>query len=185
MSQGKLFAIAAEFQTAKDLYHAAEKVRDAGYKKWDVYSPFPIHGMDEAMGLGRSWLSGLSLLGGIAGFTSAFVLIYYTGFIDYPTMVQGKPFFAFEPSFPILFELTILLTAFATCGGILLFNLLPRWNHPMFNWDRFARVTDDKFFLAIESDDPLFIESEIQQLLEEIGGAEITPIHEDLEEDKS
>lgn len=182
MSAPRVYAIAAEFDSAKDLYHAAEKVRDAGYKHWDVFSPFPIHGMDEAMGLGRSWLSLPALIGGIVGCLAAFVLVYYTGYIDYPTMVQGKPFFAFEPTFPIFFELTILVTAFATCGSLLVFNLLPRFNHPMFNWDRFERVTDDKFFLAIEARDPLFMESEARELLESIGGAHISLVHDDPED---
>jgi hypothetical protein len=182
-STRKVFGIAAEFDSAKDLYHAAEQVRDAGYKRWDVYSPFPIHGMDDAMGLGRSWLSLLSLVGAVIGCLAAFVLVYYTGFIDYPTMVQGKPFFAFEPTFPIFFELTILICAFATCGGILLLCLLPRFNHPMFNWDRFARVSDDKFFLAIEARDPLFMESETRGLLEKAGGQHITVVHDDPDEE--
>ncbi|MEM6821242.1 MAG: DUF3341 domain-containing protein, partial [Verrucomicrobiota bacterium] len=134
--EGKLFGVAAEFKSAKALYHAAEKFRDAGYIRWDVYSPFPIHGMDDAMGLGRSKLSFFSLCGGITGLISAFVLVYVTGYLDYPTVVQGKPLFAFEPSFPVFFELTILFTAFATIGSLLVLNMLPRLNHPMFNWDR-------------------------------------------------
>ncbi|MGF1678918.1 MAG: DUF3341 domain-containing protein [Candidatus Methylacidiphilales bacterium] len=179
---GKLFAMGAEFSSAKELYHAAEIVRDAGYKRWDVYSPFPIHGMDDAMGLGPSRLSFFSLIGGITGLLSAFALVYYTSYLDYPLVVQGKPYFAFEPTFPVFFELTILLTAFATIGALLGMNLLPRLNHPMFNWDRFSRVTDDGFFLAVEAGDPLFSEKETRALLEKAGGAYITLIHEDAEE---
>lgn len=176
---GKLFGIGAEFSSAKELYHAAEIFRDAGYKRWDVYSPFPIHGMDDAMGLGRSRLSFFSLMGGVAGAITAFVLVFYTSYLDYPLVVQGKPYFAFEPTFPVFFELTILLCAFATIGALLGMNLLPRYNHPLFNWDRFARVTDDGFFLAVEAGDPLFSEEETRALMEKAGGARITLIHED------
>jgi hypothetical protein len=174
-----VYALGAEFSSAADLYHAAEKVRDRGFRRWDVFSPFPIHGMDEAMGLGRSRVSLLSLIGGITGLISAFVLIYYTSGINYPLIVQGKPFFALEPSFPVFFELTILLTAFGTFFGMLAINCLPRLNHPVFNWSRFARVTDDKFFLVIEATDPLFSEEETRRFLEEIGGNHITLIHHD------
>lgn len=183
-TQGKLFGMGAEFKSAKELYHAAEVFRDAGYKRWDVYSPFPIHGMDDAMGLGRSKLSFFSLCGGITGLTTAFVLVYYTSYLDYPLVVQAKPFFAFEPTFPVFFELTILMTAFATIGALLGMNLLPRLNHPLFNWDRFAKVTDDGFFLAVEAADPLFTEEETKALLEKAGGTRITLIHEDAEEEE-
>lgn len=174
-----LYAFGAEFPSTAALYHAAEKVRDRGFKRWDVFSPFPIHGMDAAMGLGRSRVSLFSLLGGITGFSTAFMLIWYTSGINYPLIVHGKPPFALEPSFPVFFELTILFTAFATIGGMLLMNLLPRLNHPVFNWDRFERVSDDGFFMVIEATDPLFAEERTRQFLEEIGGANITPIYHD------
>ncbi|GAB4245085.1 MAG: DUF3341 domain-containing protein [Candidatus Methylacidiphilales bacterium] len=179
VEQGKLWAIGGELSSAAELYEAAKKVRSLGFKHWDVYSPYPIHGMDAAMGLGPSPVSKLSLLGGITGGLTGFVLVYYTGYIDYPLIVQGKPFFAFEPTFPVYFELTILLTAFATLFGMLLFNLLPRWNHPLFNWDRFKRVTDDKFFVVIEARDPLFSEEYARQVLTELGCTGIEEIRDD------
>jgi hypothetical protein len=177
--QGKLWGVGAEFSSATELYEAAKKVRALGFKKWDVYSPFPIHGMDDAMGLGPSPVSRLSLLGGLTGGTIGFILVFYTSYIDYPLIVQGKPYFAFEPTFPVYFELTILFTAFATLFGLLLFNLLPRWNHPLFNWDRFKKVTDDKFFVVIEAADPKFSEASARQLLQELGGHNIDLIHDD------
>lgn len=183
IAKGPLFGIAAEFKSAKELYHAAEIFRDAGYVRWDVYSPFPIHGMDDAMGLGPSKLSFFSLVGGILGCLTAFALVFYTSYLDYPLVVQGKPYFAFEPTFPVFFELTILFTAFATIGSLLGMNLLPRLNHPMFNWERFARVSDDGFFLAVEAGDPLFSESETRALLEKAGGTHITLVYEDADEE--
>jgi hypothetical protein len=177
-----LFGLGAEFSSAGALLEAAKKVQSLGFRKWDVYSPFPIHGMDHAMGFQRSRVSLFSLIGGCTGLTVAFILIYYTSAINYPLIVQGKPYFALEPSLPIFFELTILLTAFGTVLGLLLLTLLPRLHHPVFNWDRFQRATDDGFFLVLESTDPRFDTASSRQLLQGIGGLHITEIFQDPEE---
>lgn len=172
----EFFGLGAQFGSARELFEAAQKVRDAGYKRWDVHSPFPIHGMDDAMGLGRSKVSFFSLCGGTLGALAAFALTYYTSALEYPLVVQGKPYFSFELMFPIYFELTILLTAFFTLGSMFVLNLMPRFNHPVFEWDRFERVTDDGFFIVIEAADPLFQEARTQELLATIGGQHITRI---------
>lgn len=178
-----LFGLGAEFPSAAALLHAAEKIKEQGFRKWDVYSPFPIHGMDHAMGFSRSRVSFFSLIGGFAGLTAGFVLIYYTSAINYPLIVQGKPYFALESSLPIFFELTILLTAFGTVLGLLLLTFLPRLHHPVFNWDRFRRATDDGFFLVLESADAKFAPSSAREILGEIGGLHITEIFQDPEEE--
>jgi hypothetical protein len=177
----KVYAMAAEYSSAAALYEAAKQVRDAGFKRWDVFSPFPIHGMDEAMGLGKSWLSAVSLAGGITGLLTGMILEFGPSWIIYPLVVHGKPYdWRTVPAFfPIMFELTILLTAFATFFAIFLMNGLPRWNHPMFNWERFGRVSNDSFFLAIEARDPRFTEIEARELLERTGGQNVTIVHED------
>ncbi len=179
--QAPVFALAAEVTSASALYHAAEKVRDAGYRRWDVYSPFPIHGMDQAMGLKKSWLSALVFCGGLTGLTIAAVLTFYPSTIEYPLIVAGKPvnFFTVPAFFPIMFELTVLLSAFTATFGMLALNGLPRWNHPIFNWDRFKKVSNDGFFLAIESTDPQFDEKATRAMLEEIGATNVTLVHED------
>lgn len=184
MSQptSSLFGLGAEFSSAGALLEAAKKIHSLGFRKWDVYSPFPIHGMDHAMGFQRSRVSLFSLIGGCTGLSVAFILIYYTSAINYPLIVQGKPYFALEPSLPIFFELTILLTAFGTVLGLLLLTLLPRLHHPVFNWDRFQRATDDGFFLVLESTDPRFDTASSRQLLQGIGGLHITEIFQDPEE---
>jgi len=184
MSQptSSLFGLGAEFSSASSLLEAAKKIHSLGFRKWDVYSPFPIHGMDHAMGFQRSRVSLFSLIGGCTGLSVAFILIYYTSAINYPLIVQGKPYFALEPSLPIFFELTILLTAFGTVLGLLLLTLLPRLHHPVFNWDRFQRATDDGFFLVLESTDPRFDSTSSRQLLQGIGGLHITEIFQDPEE---
>ncbi|MDX6766849.1 MAG: DUF3341 domain-containing protein [Candidatus Methylacidiphilales bacterium] len=171
-----LFGLGAQFGSARELYEAAQKIRDAGYKRWDVHSPYPIHGMDAAMGLPGSKVSLFSLIGGAIGSLTAFTLVYYTSAIDYRLVVQGKPHFAFEPTFPVFFELTILLTAFFTVGSMLVLNLMPRYHHPVFEWDRFEKVTDDGFFLVIEASDPLYSEVETADLLRSVGGEHITRI---------
>ena len=176
-----VYGIAAEFQSARDLYHAAEKIRDAGFRRWDVFSPFPIHGMDGAMGMKRSMLGKIVFLGGLAGFLTAAALQFGPTSFLYPLIVAGKPtdFFTVPAFFPILFELTILISAFTAVIGMLLMNGLPRFNHALFNWDRFKKVTEDKFFVAIKSSDPKYSERPVRDLLESLGGTNITTIHGD------
>ena len=177
----KVYAMAAEYPSAAALYEAAKRVRDAGFRRWDVYSPFPIHGMDDAMGLGKSWLSAVVLCGGISGLLTAMLVEFGPSWGLYRLVVHGKPWdWKTVPAFfPIMFELTVLFSAFAAFFAVLIMNGLPRWYHPMFNWDRFSRVTNDGFFLAIEARDPRFTENTVRQLLEETGGQHITIVHED------
>jgi hypothetical protein len=160
----KVYAMAAEYPSAAALYEAAKQVRDAGFKRWDVYSPFPIHGMDEAMGLGKSWLSGWVLFGGVTGLLTAAVVEFGPSSILYKLDVHGKPW---------------NFGAFAAFFSMLGMNGLPRWYHPMFNWERFIRVSNDGFFLAIESRDPRFTENGVRELLERTGGEHVTIVHED------
>lgn len=176
-----VFGVAAEFSSARDLYHAAEKIRDAGFQRWDVFSPFPIHGMDEAMGMRRSLLGKIVFLGGLTGFLTAVTLEFVPSSFLYPLMVAGKPtnLFTVPAFFPIMFELTILISAFTAVFGMLIMNGLPRLNHALFNWDRFKKVTEDKFFVAIESGDPKFSERSVCDFLESLGGTNVTTIHED------
>jgi hypothetical protein len=171
----------AEFPSAAALYEAAKRVRDAGFKRWDVHSPFPIHGMDAAMGLGKSWLSAVVLAGGITGLLTAVILEFGPSQFIYPLVVHGKPFdWRVVPAFfPIMFELTILFSAFAAFFSVLTMNGLPRWNHPVFNWRRFSRASNDGFFLVIEARDPRFTELEARELLEQSGGTHVTIIHEE------
>src|SRR5258708_16003278 len=177
----KVYGMAAEYPSAAALYEAAKIVRDAGYKRWDVASQFPIHGMDEAMGLGKSWLSAVVLCGGISGLLPACVLHSGPSSFLYPLIVHGKPynFWTVPAFFPIMFELTVLFSAFAAFFAWQAMNLLPRWNHPMFNWERFKRVTNDGFFLVLEARVPRFTELEARELLERSSGQHITIVHED------
>ena len=174
----KLYGVGAQFDNAASLLAAAAKVRAAGYKRWDTHSPFPIHGMDRAMGLPPSWVSAFTLLGGIGGFAGAVLLIFYTGVINYPLVVQGKPYFSWEATFPVMFEITVIAAAFVTVGGVFLFCLLPMLYHPVFNWDKFGRATDDGFFVVIQAGDPLFDETLTVKFLEQLGGKNVELIEE-------
>ncbi len=176
-----VYGMGAEYPSPAALFEAAKTVRDAGFKRWDTHSPFPIHGMDDAMGLGKSWLSAVVLIGGITGLLTAVTVEFGPSWAIYPLIVHGKPFdWRVVPAFfPIMFELTVLLSAFSAFFAVLIMNGLPRPNHPLFNWDRFHRASNDGFFLVIEARDPRFTEVEARELLERTGGQHITMIHEE------
>lgn len=177
----RVYGYLAEFKNASALYKGAEKVRDAGFRKWDCYSPYPIHGLDGAMGMKRSILPWFVFFGGLTGCAVGFGLAYSTQVLIYPTIVQAKPanIFTVPAFFPILFELTILLSAFTVLFGLLGLMQLPRYNHPLFASKQFHRATDDAFFIAIEARDPKFSPSQTRDLLETIGGNNIELVEED------
>ena len=176
----KVYGLGAEFESAAHLMRAAEKVRDAGFKQWDVHTPFPVHGMDAAMGLGKSWLSAPVLFGGTTGLFTAVALTCIPSFSLYPLIVHGKPYTwpTLPAFFPIMFELTVLFSAFSVVTALLVMSKLPRWYHPVFNWDRFSKFSTDGFFVVIEANDPKFSESQTRELLESIGGRHVTLIHD-------
>lgn len=167
------YGLIATFDQAADLYHAAEKVRDAGYRHWDCITPFPVHGLDKAMGLRRSIVPRISLAGGITGFCTGMSLIYFADAYANRLVVGGKPFFSPLFAFPVSYELTILFTAFATIIGMFVVNGLPMHYHPVLKYDKIARGLDDTFFIVIEARDPRFNLSNTKALLEKAGGKSI------------
>ena len=177
----RVYGYLAEFKSASALYKAAEKIRDAGFKKWDCYSPYPIHGLDGAMGVKRSILPYLVFCGGTIGLATGFLLTYGTQVVDYPTVVQAKPtnIFTVPAFFPVMFELTILFSGFTVLFGLLGLMRLPRLNHPLFASKQFHRATDDAFFVAIEARDPKFSPDGTRSFLESIGGANIELVEEE------
>lgn len=174
----KPYGIIAEFETAADTLHAAEKVRDAGYRRWDVYTPFPVHGMDKAMGLKNSKVGWFAFLGGVTGYTSGMIMIWWMNAADYPIVVGGKPMFSPFGAFPPSYELTILLGAFGSLFGMLFLNRLPRLYHPLLKNRRFALATHDRFFVVIETSDPKYSETETRKLLESAGSKHIEVVEE-------
>jgi hypothetical protein len=170
----KLYAVGAEFANPKELYAAAEKVRDRGFRWWDCYTPYYIHGLDKAMGLGKSWVGLFTFGGGLVGLTGGFLLITITSVYVYPVDEQGKPYFSLPGFVPILDLLMIILSAAMTVTGMTTLCLLPRLHHPLWEWDAFNRATHDKFFIVIEANDPRFNEKTSVDLLREIGGTNLT-----------
>lgn len=176
--QNTIFGILAQYEHPGALISAAEKVRDAGYTKFDSYSPFPIHGMDEAMGLRPSKLGWIVLIHGMIGFSIALVMITFMAYFDYPLNISGKPFLNWPAFVPVTFELTILLSAFGAVFGMFFLNGLPLLHHPLFNSQKFEKVTDDGFFICIESDDSLFTEKRAIDLLKQAGAIHIEKVYE-------
>lgn len=177
----RVHGIGARFNSAAELYEAAIKTRDKGFRHWDVHSPYPIHGMDDAMGLKMSVLGKIVFFGGLTGTLTALGLEFIPSSYLYPLIVQGKPtnLFTIPAFFPIIFELTILFSSFTAIFGMLFLNGLPRWNHPVFNWAAFSQFSDDGFFLVIEAIDGKFNEYSSSEFLREVGGKDITLIHDD------
>ena len=169
----KPYGLIAEFENPADTMHAAEKVRDAGFRRWDVFTPYPVHGMDRAMGLKNSRVGWFSFIGGVTGYTTGMLMIWYMNAFDYAIPVGGKPFFSPFFAFPPSYELTILFGAFGALFGMLFLNRLPRLHHPLLKHPRFELATHDRFFLVIETDDPNFRETETRRLLESMGSKRV------------
>lgn len=175
----KLYGVLAEFDTAKDILHAAEKVRDAGYVRWDVHTPFPVHGMDGAMGLRRSMLPWMVFVMGLAGAGGGLLLQWWTSAVDYPLVISGKPLFSWQAFVPIIFEMMVLFAALGCLFGMLHLNRLPTYYHSLFRSERFERATDDKFFVSIEAADPKFDARRTVQFLQNLDGAQHVELVED------
>jgi hypothetical protein len=174
----KIHGVLAEFASPADLYHAAEHVRDAGYTKWDTFSPFPIHGMEEAMGVKRTILPVLVAIGGFTGAGLGFLMQAWMSGVDYQMVTAGQPFIAWQSFVPITFELGILFSAFTCIIGMLALNGLPRWNHPLFKKERFLGSSDDKYFICIEAADANFYPEKTRALLEKAGATSIELVEE-------
>lgn len=174
-----LHGLLAEYDNPTALVRASKKVRDAGFANWDTYSPFPIHGIERAMGIRMTRLPWLVFAAAMIGLTKGVLIQFLTNAVDYPWIVSGKPFWSWPANVPITFELTILFSAFAALGGMLIFNNLPLFSHPLDLKERFARATEDRFFLFIEARDPKFDEEETKQLLEGTEPVVLDRVHED------
>jgi hypothetical protein len=176
--QARVFGMVAEFATPHALLEGVKAVRKAGFTRIDTHTPFPIHGMDRAMGLKQSVLPWLVFAGGMTGVSSAILLQWWMNAFDYPFRVGGKPFFSYQAYVPLGFELTVLLSAFCAVLGLFALTGLPRPYHPLFTHPRFARATDDGFILSIEASDPRWEEALARKALAEAGGSEITVIND-------
>lgn len=172
-TSGAHWGVLAQFETAADIYHACEKVRDAGFKKWDAHTPFPVHGLDGAMGLKKSILPWFVLVIGLSGTTTGVLLQYWVHSVEYPLVFSGKPFFAWPAYVPVIFELSVLFSAFTCLFGMMALNKLPMLNHPLFRSQAFERVTDDKFFISIEGTDSNFDANRTVEFLKSLGASHV------------
>ena len=177
---GKLYGLLAEFETPAAIYEAAKQVHDAGYKWWDCHTPFPVHGLDKAMGVRPTILPVLVFLCGVTGTTIGFVLQWFTNATNfdfwflvpirgYDFLISGKPALSGAVYPIVMFELTVLLAAVGCVVLMLLLNGLPMLYHPLLKNDRFRRATDDRFFIVIEARDPEFYRRKTQTFLESLG----------------
>jgi hypothetical protein len=167
------FGMLARFPDPGALVGAAQAMRRAGYRRFDAHSPFPIHGMERAMGIRRSPLPWLVLGGGLMGFCCGLGLQIWINVFDYPLAISGKPFLSLPAFVPVTFDLTVLFAAFAAIGGMLLLNFLPMLYHPLLKSRAFARATRDGFFISVEARDPLFDAERTRELLESLGGKNV------------
>lgn len=167
-----------EFGDEHALLDAAARVRDRGFTRWDCHTPFPVHGLDQAMGIKKSRLPLLVIGGGFAGAGAGLLMQWWMVAVDYPYILSGKPFFALPAFIPVMFELAILFGAFAAVLGMLFFNRLPRLVHPVFHSPRFRRATQDRFFIHIDSADPLFEQDSAIEFAQSLGASHLEILEE-------
>jgi mono/diheme cytochrome c family protein len=179
----KLYSYSALFDTPDDIIRAAKAVSEKGYTKFDVNTPYPVHGMDAAMKLPPSKLGFVTLFAGLGGMSLALLMMGWMMAIDYPIIIGGKPFFPLPAFIPITFELTVLLATLTTVGALLFFFFkLPNNKHPLHDTNYMKNVSSDKYGICIEAVDPKFNEGEIKELFASLHASVIEPIYFDEEE---
>lgn len=171
--QPVFYGYAAEFTTPEALVRAAGRVRAAGYRRFDAFTPMPVHGLAEALGVHRTEMPRIVLLGGFLGLIGGFALLYWMTVISYPHNVGGRPYFSWPSYIPVVFETTVLTAALFGVLGMIALNKLPMPYHPMFNVPAFLRASQDRFFLLIEARDTHFDRDRTRELLEELEPAEV------------
>ncbi len=174
----RVVGMLGEFSDVDGVMNAARKVRAAGYKVWDVHSPFPIHGIDAVIGIRPTILPWLVLGGGLTGLSGGLLLQWFCNAYDYPYLVSGKPLFSLPANIPIIFECTVLLSALTAVFGMLALNRLPTLYNPIFKSERFRRVTNDKFFIWIDASDAKFGEAGAGDFLKSAGAEAVETIED-------
>jgi mono/diheme cytochrome c family protein len=172
------YGLLAEFEDPTALCKGAERVRDAGYKNWDCHTPFPVHGLDDCMGVKFTRLPWIVLTMGLIGLATGVLLQWWTNSVDYAYDISGKPVWSLPANIPVVFEVTVLFSAFTAFFAMWGINGLPRWYHPLFRKNSFAKATDDGFFLAIEAKDPNFALGRTSDFLNTIGAKQIEEVRE-------
>ena len=176
LHRSHLYGVMGEFGTPEELIHAVEKVREAGYRRVNAYSPFPVEGLSEALGLKRNMVPVICLLGGLTGGLGGFLFQYWAAAISYPQNIGGRPLNSWPSFIPVTFECTVLVAALCAVLGMLALNGLPMPYHPVFNVPRFALATRDRFFLCLEATDPQFDREETRRFLERFAPREVSEV---------
>jgi hypothetical protein len=176
MKRTPIYGIMAEFDSATYLVEAAHRTHEAGYRRIDAYSPFPVEGLAEAMGFHKNAVPLVVLIGGLLGGLSAYALQYWISVMSYPINVGGKPFHSWPAFIIVTFEMTILFGGIFAVFGMLALNGLPMPYHPVFNVPRFAFATKDRFFLIVFSTDPKYNASETRRFLESLEPRSISEV---------
>ncbi len=180
-AEQKLVGLLAEFDSPESLIAAARQVREDGYRKLEAFSPFPVHGIDAAIGIKPTGLPWLVLGAGLTGATVALAGQWWTNAVDYPFLISGKPLFSLPANIPVIFEVIILFSAFTAFLGMLALNGLPKLFQPLFRSSRFRRVTTDRFFLLVEADDAEFSPDETTELLNSLGATHVEQCMDDAQ----
>jgi len=168
-----IHGLLAEFENPSALLRAAARMRDSGYRKFDCHSPFPIHGMDEAMGLKRSPLGYIVFVAAAIGLSAGVLLEWWTSTVAYPLVISGKPFFSYQAYGPVAFAVMVLTSSFTALIGMLVLNRLPRYYHNLFHAKNFGRITNDGFFISVEKDDLNFDLNTTRNILTEAGATSV------------
>jgi hypothetical protein len=170
------YGMMAEFDNPSDVVAAASRAYEAGYRRLDAYSPYPIEELSEAIGVHSTRMPMIVLIGGIVGGIAGYLLQFYTHVIDYPLNVGGKPLHSWPAFIPITFECVVLGAALSAVFGMLALNGLPEPYHPVFNTPNFALASRDRFFLLIQADDPKFDAAETRTFLQSLGAREVNDV---------
>ena len=176
MKKHPLYGLLAEFETTDALVEAARKAYEAGYRRLDAFTPFPVEGLADALGFHTTRVPLIVLIGGLIGCSGGFFLQYYPNVIGYPLVVGGKPYDSWPAFIPITFELTILCAALAAIFGMLALNGLPTPYHPVFNVPKFELASRNRFFLVIKARDPKFDAQKTKQFLAELKAREVSEV---------
>ena len=179
LHRSHIYGVVGEFETPEKLIHAVEKVREAGYRRFEAYSPFPVEGLSQAMGLKRNLVPLITLIGGLTGGIGVFGFQYWVAAITYPLNIGGRPFNSWPAFIPVTFELTILGASLAAVFGMLALNKLPQPHHPVFNVHRFSHASTDRFFICIESRDAKFHLAETARFLQGLEAHHVSEVSDD------
>ncbi len=183
MSEKILYSYTGLFDNPDAIINAAEKAEEKGYKKYDIHSPYPVHGMPKAMKLPASKLGYVALVLGLTGTLSAIALTYWVSAIEYPIVIGGKPLFSFPAYVPIIFELTVLFAAIGTVLAMLfVFFKFPNNSHPLQGTEFMKKVSSDMHGISIQAEDENFNEEDVKQFLQSLGAINISPVYYDNEE---